>query len=197
MKKKQNGFSLLEVSIAVAIAASVGGAIYQLQLISLNNSKKLVIRQLVSEYSDDLLSKMIVQMNFKSKNGNASSNRYFEAGTYGDGKNSYVTSTYTTYTNTKDCKSSGCDDNEMGWYLLNKWKQNVISKSGLPEANIRVIICRDYKLGIPTMDSPNCDNLPNNPLALKVVWKQSELTLENSKLADRNDNYLIYRIPGK
>jgi hypothetical protein len=50
---------------------------------------------------------------------------------------------------------------------------------------------------IPTMKDPKCDDKPGNPLALKIIWEDGNYDAESAKLAERNDNYLMYRIAGR
>lgn len=201
MKKKVQGFSLIEVATAYTLAAVLGGAIFELQLVSLSNSQQLVTRQQMVQYSDELLSQMNAQVNFKGEKGkgNSLANLYLEAG-YDDavGNNKYVEiGRYTSAGNKPNCQSKACDDSELAQYLLNTWKTNVMEHTNIPSTNVRAIICRDYKMGIPTMANPKCDDKPGNPLALKIIWEDGNYDAESAKLAGRNDNYLMYRIAGR
>jgi Tfp pilus assembly protein PilV len=202
MKKKVQGFSLIEVATASTLALLLGSAIFELQLASLSNSQQLVTRQQMVQYSDELLSQMNAQVNFKGEKGKANSlaNLYLEAG-YDDAKgdNRYVDIGRYTRAGTggRDCASDVCDDSNLAQYLLNKWKTNVMEHTNMPASNVRAIICRDYRMEIPTMKDPKCDDKPGNPLALKIIWEDGNYDAESAKLAERNDNYLMYRIAGR
>ena len=202
LNMKNHGFSIIEVMVAVAVVAGLGGALYRLQLSSLAVSQQIVTRQLVAMYTDDLVSKMNSQVNFVSlaPKDNAMTSMYLEAGSYGVHKNAYVDS---NAGGAGDCHNTLCTEEQLSAMYLQEWKKNFSAGVHLQPANVRMTIWRDYKMGVPKFDrndyglyDPNCDGGEFAPIVVKVSWLGNNEDSEFNKLT-RDDNYIIYRVAGR
>lgn len=200
---RNKGFSIIEVLAATAIVAGLGGAIYKLQLTSLGSSQQIITRQLMIQYSDNLINQMNEHLNYVGYSANAFYSLSMEPGSYADSahqlKNGYVEETYSKpeldSTKLADCSIRNCDDNQFAKYLINTWKKHLRLNTNLPEDNVAAIVCRDQVMAVPTMTNPNCSNI--GPLVLKVIWQPKNQSTETQGLGGRDDNYIVMRIAGR
>lgn len=199
---RDKGFSIIEVLAATAIVAGLGGAIYKLQLTSLASSQQIITRQLMIQYSDNLINQMNEHLNFIGYSAGALYTLSMEPGAYSDAlnqpKNGYVETVFTTYAQDgtyANCSTRNCDDNQLAKYLINTWKKHLKLDTNLPENNVSGIVCRDQTMAVPSMTDPHCSN--SGPLVLKVIWQPKNQSTETTGLGGHDDNYIIMKIAGR
>lgn len=173
----QQGFSLLEVIIAMSIAALLSSAVLKLQLISLENSRQAIIRQHVISHADSFINQLKILPSHDINN--------LAEMTYILHSNQYV-----------KCAKALCNTQEFSKYLLDNFKQNLDDGTVLSKDKIKSIICHDSSFATPTLDLPNCDGYLDSPLVLKVIWKV--LDGENSsQFSTLKDNHIILRVSNR
>lgn len=205
-RKYQQGVTLIEVLVATAIISGLGLAIYKLQLASLGNSQQVITRQLMTEYSDSLINQMYAHLNVVGSTDDKLYSLYLEPGHSGatlSDRNYYLDNNMNGYDDapsvdpSKGC-DSGCTDQAFAANLAMIWKFNVVHRTNLPSDDVHATICRDYAMKVPTFDNPNCDTpTGHNPIVLKIVWRTNTDKNEKSFLGNREDNYLMFRVPSR
>ncbi len=182
--KSQKGFSLIEVMTAAAVISGLGVAIYELQMSALATSQGSVTKQLVLQYSSDLIDNMFAQ--------NTPSSTSTLSLIPGGILSYYVETAYSVAVSpNKNCSLDICSDSDWAKYNIYLWKNNLQTKTNIPATNVHAIICQDSKLSIPSATSPNCDGSGN--LVLKVFWTAHLDTAESLQLG--TSNYIMLRIP--
>jgi|GEM_PF-1776874 len=193
---KSAGFSLIEVMTSVAIVSSLGMAIYKLQLVSLATSQQTITKQLMLQYADNLVNQMYAHENSIVTAGDNTSLGLMPGYSSTASNSAYVETSYLSATSpTADCSTTTCNDSQLASYVLNTWKTNLTTKSNVPIANIKAIVCKDSVLGVPSMSNPNC-NGSGTQLVIKIVWQPHNYDVESGVLLS-NNNYVMLRVPGR
>jgi type IV pilus assembly protein PilV len=142
------GFSLLEVLIAILIAAFGLLGVAGLQAYNLKHSHGSNLRALATMYAYDISDK--IRANKKG----------FEAGSYDRQQGTSVTA----------CYSSGCSAAQMAQMDVHLWKQALAA--ALPGGD--GIVCVDSTPNDGTPASPGCETNPSAPYAIKIWWNERD-----------------------
>lgn len=158
---RNEGFTLLEVLIAIVIVSIGMLGVAAMQVNTLKNADSSKYRSLALTLSADMADRM--RSNLSGSLGNLA---------VGVGYNRPRTTRgdagYTTYN--ANCRSNGCQPDEMALDDLATWNRRI--GTSLP-GGVGVVCIDSGTLGAPTFNGstidPRCDNL-GSMFAIKILW---------------------------
>lgn len=179
LKNTRNGFSILEVMIAVAVIGALGAGIYRLQLADLSATQQITVKQLMMQSATSLASQIYTNLNYCATN-----NTMRVSGcTATSGANNYTETAYTDNNSIGiDCSANSCSDSQFAQFLLYQWKSGF---GNMPVSNVKGIVCRDTSMTIPTAtNNGGCNG--SGGLVIKMVWQSHIEAAESAAIGDNN-----------
>jgi type IV pilus assembly protein PilV len=149
MTRRQRGFTLLEVLIAILITAIGVLGIAGLQAFTLKNTNSSNLRSVATRQAYQLADAMRA-----NKIG-------LDAGHYNNQQGVSVTSCYA---------AAGCTTQQMAQMDVFLWNQ---ANAALMPGG-RGFVCTDSTPNDGTPTAPACDNVPNSPYVVKLWWDERE-----------------------
>ncbi|HYE86972.1 MAG TPA: type IV pilus modification protein PilV [Vicinamibacterales bacterium] len=149
MKRTSAGFTLIEILIAILIAAIGVLGIAGLQAFTLKSTHGSNLRSIATRQAYELADSM------RANQGAVN------AGHYNNQQGTQVNACYQT---------AGCTEQQMAQMDVYLWNQS--NAAALPGG--RGFICTDSTPNDGTPTSPTCDNSPSAPYVIKLWWDERD-----------------------
>lgn len=180
---RHEGFSILEIMVAVAVIAALGLGIYRMQLSALAAAQQGIARQQAMRSADNLLNQLSSITLYQNTTNVARSLPFTET--------LYIDNNSVNVDCSVQSTTSACNTSQMEQYFLFRWKSQLANTMNLPANNVKAILCADSSLSAPTLTTPNC-NGSGNPV-IKIVWQSHTQDIESSLLGA--SSYIMLQVP--
>ena len=176
------GFLLLENLVALGLLASLGLALYRLQLAELFATQQLLNQQYLAQAANSMVNQIYADVNYPS------------AELISRSATDYIETSYSDHTLTPlhECSRGNlCSASQYAAFALYQWKQLIHAR--YPNS-VFAIVCRDSSFRVPTLHNPNCNS--HGGLVIKIIWPGHSLTALEAVVLGKF-NSIVLAVPGR
>ena len=192
MLARQVGFSILAVMVAVSLLASLGLAIWRLELAEVLAAQQILLQQALGQAASSIANQIYADLNYTA--ATSLSRRAME----------YAETSYGAHRHARNCRQGNlCSAREIAAYNLAQWKQGLsqfqtatVQSATVQSAtvqpaveNIYALVCRDNSGVPPTPQAANCNG--QGGLVVKIAWVVHAAPAEAAVKA----NYVMLAVP--